>query len=95
MIKGAGLPKLANGYLNCALQNKDITDESKKVLPLTNTGEVKKLDAETLKWILEGKDLTDYRVGMVIPSGNLKSTFIKGGKLLVDKPYVMQSNSLI
>lgn len=95
LIKGAGLPKLANGYLNCALQNKDIKDESKKVLPLTNTGEIKKLDDDTRAWILEGKDLTDYRVGMVIPSGNLKSSFIKGGKLLIDKPYIMQSNSLI
>lgn len=102
LIKGAGLPSIANGYLNCALQNKDIrheygdkdVPESVLVLPKTNTGDIKKLDDATKEWILSGKDLTDYCVGMVIPSGNLKSSFIKGGKLLIDKEYIMRETSL-
>ena len=101
-IKGAGMPRLANEYLNCALQNGDKLKQLNKttlskdelVLPLTNTGEIKKLDEVTYNWIVEGKQLTDYKVHMTVPSGNLKGRFIKGGKLLIDGEYTMKDVSL-
>lgn len=80
-IKGAGLPKKANKILKMAIEKTPLTDELIKEMELSD---------ETVEWIKKGKNIEDYKVGLYIPQGNLKGKQVRGGVLLVDKPYIMR-----
>lgn len=80
-VKGAGLPKKANAIFRMALD---------RVIPDQTMIDDMELSEETVEWIKEGKEITDYKRGLVIPQGNLKGKQVRGGVLLIDKEYVMR-----
>lgn len=81
-VKAAGMPKKAQSIFKRALENRQLTDE--EILD-------KEYREETVKFINEGKTLEDFKVGLVVPQGNLKARNIRGGTILEDKPYVMRA----
>lgn len=80
-IKGAGLPKKANNILKMAIDRTPLTEELIKEWELSD---------ETVQWIQDGKKIEDYQTGLYIPQGNLKGKQVRGGVLLIDKPYIMR-----
>ena len=77
---------MQNVLLNMKINGKEV---KYKDWALENFGEmgVKYLSKNYLK-------LTDFKVGLVIPTGKLRPTHIKGGVLLVDIPYSMRRKIL-
>lgn len=80
-VKCAGMPKNAQAIFRRSLMNEPLT---------ANEIEDHKYTAETVDFINKGSKLEDFKTGLTIPSGNLKSMRVRGGTILKDKEYVMR-----
>ena len=88
-IKCAGMPDTCKNLLNLSLQHtteEQLTKlEAKRQKPYT---------AEERNFILQPREMTDFKIGLTVPS-KLVPRNIKGGVLLVETTYRMNENMLI
>ena len=88
-IKCAGMPDTCKNLLNLSLEHtseKELTEiEAKRQKPFT---------PEERSFILQPREMTDFKIGLTVPS-KLVPRNIKGGVLLVETTYRMNESVLI
>ena len=88
-IKCAGMPEPCKRLLNLSLEH--VTEE--KILEIEKERD-KKFTEEELKFIRQPRELTDFKVGLLVPSKLIPKS-IKGGVLLVETTYRMNNGRFI
>lgn len=85
IIKAAGMPKKSNYLLEKSLEY-----NRSKTLNITEDEQISlKIKQEDIKWIKEKRNISDFKVGLVVP-GALKQKRIKGGIVLYEKEHTMR-----
>lgn len=89
-IKCAGLPERCKNLLIMSLEGYNKESKINENYNF-NIDDIKKLNEREKKFITEKRKVTDFDIGICIPS-KLKPHRIKGGVVLVEEDYVMRKN---
>ena len=86
-VKAAGMPAKANKIFTLSLGRYD----SRQAFMEEHAKEIADFDLneKEIDYIMAGKEVSDFRVGLKVP-GSLKQTRIKGGVVLIDREYEMK-----
>lgn len=88
-IKCAGMPDSCKSLLNLSLLH--TTEEQLKQIEIKRQ---KPYNNEEREFILQPRELTDFKIGLTVPSKLIPKS-IKGGVLLVETTYRMNKNSML
>lgn len=88
-VKAAGMPAKANKIFTLSLERY----ESRQAFMTEHAKEIEDFDLneKEIDYIMSGKEISDFRVGLKVP-GSLKQTRIKGGVVLIDREYEMKGS---
>lgn len=88
-VKAAGMPAKANKIFTLSLGRY----ESRQAFITEHAKEIEDFDLneKEIDYIMSGKEISDFRVGLKVP-GSLKQTRIKGGVVLIDREYEMKGS---